>query len=139
MLVKNLKGKLAPMFLVGVLVGGVVIVINNNTSGNSQYSAQVNVPQFSRIAVEGRDLFNANCSACHGQNASGTDNGPPLIHDYYKPNHHGDGAFINAALKGVRAHHWRFGNMPPVEGMTKPEVLKIVRYVRELQRANGIM
>jgi mono/diheme cytochrome c family protein len=136
---EKLKGKLVPTLLIGVLVGGVMIVINNNTSGKSQYSVQVSVPQFSTVAAEGRDLFNANCSACHGENASGTENGPPLIHNYYKPNHHGDGAFLNAAMKGVRAHHWQFGNMPPVEGMTAPKVLKIVRYVRELQRANGIM
>ena len=136
---EKLKGKLVPMLLIGVLVGGVFIVINNNTRGKSQYSVRVNVPQLSPAAVEGRDLFNANCSACHGENASGTDNGPPLVHQYYRPAHHGDGAFVNAALKGVRAHHWRFGNMPPVEGITEQKVLKIVRYVRELQRANGVL
>jgi hypothetical protein len=38
----------------------------------------------------------------------------------------------------VRAHHWRFGNMPPVDGVNRAEVEKIVAYVRALQRANGI-
>ena len=43
-----------------------------------------------------------------------------------------------AAALGVRGHHWRFGDMPPVEGLTRTDVAMIVAYVRELQRANGI-
>ncbi len=136
---EKLKGKLMPILLSVVLIGGVVIVINNNMSGKAQFSVNVSVPELTPVASEGRDLFNSNCIACHGKNASGSDNGPPLIYSFYKPAHHADGAFVNAALKGVRAHHWKFGNMPPVEGMTTQKVLKIVRYVRELQRANGIM
>jgi len=38
----------------------------------------------------------------------------------------------------VRAHHWNFGNMPPAEGVSDEDVIKITRYVRELQKANGI-
>jgi len=135
---EKLKGKLMPILLVSVLIGGVAVIISNNTSSKSVYSVPVNVPKFSQIANKGQDLFNENCAACHGANASGSDKGPPLIHRIYEPNHHGDGAIVNAAMKGVRSHHWKFGNMPPVEGITQQKVLKIVRYVRELQRANGI-
>ena len=39
---------------------------------------------------------------------------------------------------GVRAHHWKFGNMPAIENLTRSDVTAIVAYVRELQRANGI-
>jgi hypothetical protein len=39
---------------------------------------------------------------------------------------------------GVRAHHWRFGDMPPDPAVTPVEVAQITRYVRELQQANGI-
>jgi len=39
---------------------------------------------------------------------------------------------------GVRAHHWSFGNMPAVEGLTRADVKMIIAYIRELQRANGI-
>ncbi|MEE9388504.1 MAG: cytochrome c, partial [Paracoccaceae bacterium] len=35
-------------------------------------------------------------------------------------------------------HHWRFGSMPPVEGLTDGDVAMVVDYVRTLQRANGI-
>jgi hypothetical protein len=47
-------------------------------------------------------------------------------------------AFVLAAQNGVRAHHWKFGNMPRIEGLTQGDVKMVVAYVRELQRANGI-
>lgn len=87
----------------------------------------------------GKALFEENCVACHGPNAAGlTGLGPPLVHKIYEPSHHGDPAFLLAASRGVRSHHWDFGDMPPVEGVTPEEVVAIVAYVRELQRANGI-
>ncbi|WP_347313051.1 c-type cytochrome [Defluviimonas sp. SAOS-178_SWC] len=89
--------------------------------------------------VLGETAFNAKCAACHGTNAAGTDGkAPPLIHKFYEPGHHGDQAFLMAVQNGVRAHHWPFGNMPPVEGLTVSDVANIVAYVRALQRANGI-
>ncbi len=94
--------------------------------------------RFSQSATAGRDLFDANCKLCHGSNGAGTDQGPTLIHKVYEPNHHTDQAFYRAAQLGVRAHHWRFGNMPPVAGATRDDVGLIIRYVREIQRANGI-
>jgi hypothetical protein len=39
---------------------------------------------------------------------------------------------------GVQAHHWSFGNMPAVEGLTRGDVKMIIKYIRELQRENGI-
>ncbi len=128
-----------PILLIGVLIGGIAVIISNNSGGGAINSVQVSLPELSAIAAEGQNLFNENCITCHGENASGTNNGPPLIHKIYRPGHHADGAFLNAALKGVRAHHWSFGNMPPVDGISQPEALKIVRFLREVQRANGIL
>lgn len=88
--------------------------------------------------AEGKDLFEQNCSQCHGPAADGSASGPPLVHKIYEPSHHADAAFILAARNGVRAHHWRFGDMPPVEGVTDAVVLEIVAYVRWLQRQVGI-
>jgi hypothetical protein len=68
----------------------------------------------------------------------GTDNGPPLIHKIYEPNHHGDLAFQRAVRQGSRAHHWRFGDMPPQPQVTDADVSVIVKFIREIQRANGI-
>ncbi|MEP0234439.1 cytochrome c [Roseibium sp.] len=99
----------------------------------------VQVPQLQGEVREGKALFNENCATCHGANAAGREGvAPPLVHRIYEPGHHGDDAFVIAALRGVRAHHWPFGNMPPVDGITQEEVFKITAYVRALQRANGI-
>lgn len=96
-------------------------------------------PELSGNAQLGKTIFDAKCATCHGENAAGQNGvAPPLIHKFYRPGHHGDAAFLNAAVNGVRAHHWTFGDMPPVEGITPAEVKLIVRYIRELQKTNGI-
>ncbi len=93
----------------------------------------------SQEAVAGESLFKANCQACHGPNASGTKLGPPLIHDIYNPGHHSDLAFYLAAASGVRQHHWPYGDMPPQPQVSEDDVGLIIRYIRELQEANGIV
>jgi mono/diheme cytochrome c family protein len=100
----------------------------------------VMVPEtLSQNAQIGQKAFEGNCAACHGINAVGQDGvAPPLVHKIYEPSHHGDESFQRAAAQGVQAHHWRFGNMPAVEGITRGEVTLIIAYIRELQRANGI-
>jgi hypothetical protein len=67
-----------------------------------------------------------------------TATGPPLVHPVYRPGHHADVAFELAVRRGVRAHHWRFGDMPPQPAVPPGEVGQITRFVRELQQANGI-
>jgi mono/diheme cytochrome c family protein len=142
-----------------VLIGGVALAmwrispsevdlktptVNTQMHGATDASAarpadEVVVPEkFSSAAQMGKVAFDANCSACHGANAAGTDKGPPLIHSLYRPGHHADFAFQRAAMGGVQAHHWRFGNMPPVEGVTQKQVEWITKYVREMQGANGV-
>ena len=87
----------------------------------------------------GKRGFEAACVPCHGANATGRQGmGPALIQMTYEPGHHADMAFQLAVQNGVRAHHWRFGDMPPVEGMARADVARIVAYVREPQRENGI-
>ena len=86
----------------------------------------------------GEQKFVANCSACHGVGAVGTKQGPPLVHKIYEPNHHGDAAFQRAAANGVQSHHWEFGNMPKIPGVSSSDVELIVKYVRWLQKQAGI-
>jgi len=101
--------------------------------------ATVTVPELDYNAKLGETAFNNNCAACHGENAAGQEGvAPPLVHRIYEPNHHGDAAFIIAVKNGVRAHHWRWGNMPALPDISEIEVRKIIEYVRALQRANGI-
>ena len=89
--------------------------------------------------VQGEALYTETCAACHGVDAAGQEGvAPPLVHKIYEPGHHGDLSFQRAVKFGVKAHHWRFGDMAPVEGLTEGDVVMITRYVRELQRENGI-
>lgn len=86
----------------------------------------------------GERLYVANCARCHGLAGVGSDSGPPLVHVVYEPSHHADFAFQMAVTRGVVAHHWRFGNMPPQPQVAEGEVAPIVGYVRWLQRQSGI-
>ncbi len=111
-----------------------------SAENNGEALVEIVLPdRFSEQAKLGERAFDAVCADCHGTNAVGRDGvAPPLIHKIYEPSHHGDGSFLLAVQNGVRAHHWKFGNMPPVEGVTQGDVKNIIAYVREIQRANGI-
>lgn len=111
----------------------------NQAAGAGRPLVAVTVPEkFTMQARLGEDAFNGTCAACHGSNAAGTEVGPPLVHKVYEPSHHSDYAFYIAATNGVRAHHWKFGDMPPQPDVSEKDLVNIVAYVRELQRANGI-
>jgi mono/diheme cytochrome c family protein len=86
----------------------------------------------------GAAAYSAQCASCHGEHARGSDVGPPLVHPFYVPSHHGDAAFRFAVQRGVAAHHWRFGDMPPQPHVTDADLDAIVPYVRWLQREAGI-
>lgn len=91
-------------------------------------------------APPGRDgsaLYAEHCASCHGTDLRGTDLGPSHRSVVYEPGHHPDDAFRSAVANGVRAHHWSFGDMPPVPGLSPAEVDAIIEHVRETQRAEG--
>jgi mono/diheme cytochrome c family protein len=88
--------------------------------------------------VEGERRYNRSCGPCHGSLAIGSDAGPPLVHRIYEPSHHSDAAFRLAVTRGVRAHHWSFGNMPPVPEMDSTAIAGVTAYVRWLQQKAGI-
>ncbi|WP_295488006.1 cytochrome c [Accumulibacter sp.] len=86
----------------------------------------------------GKALYDKNCASCHGNNLQGSDKGPPMLSKIYEPSHHGDAAFQLAVRSGSRAHHWKFGDMPPVPGLSADDVAQITAYVRLEQRKAGI-
>ena len=88
--------------------------------------------------ADGERRYDASCRPCHGPLGTGTEAGPPLVHEIYEPSHHSDAAFQLAAIRGVRSHHWTFGNMPPVPDVDSTDVAEITAYVRWLQRQAGI-
>ena len=135
----SIKDKIPMIAVAAVFLGGIAVMISNAASGpNSGLAIDVKVPVLSSNAKSGEAVYSENCAACHGQNAGGSDQGPPLVYDTYNPGHHADGAFYMAVKSGVRQHHWKFGNMPAQPNVSKAETKLILTYVRELQRANGI-
>lgn len=125
-----------------VLVGGIGAAAWRSFGGKDSAGATalaVQVPTLSAQASIGAVAFDSNCSACHGKNGSGSGQGPPLVHDIYNPGHHADESFARAVHQGVQQHHWRFGNMAPLPQVSDSQLDAIVRYVRELQQANGIV
>lgn len=129
--------KLVPALIIAGLFAGIFMIFAGGKTGKS-HIVDVKLPALSEASVKGQAVFRDNCSQCHGGKAQGTQQGPPLIHKYYEPNHHADGAFYRAATHGVISHHWRFGNMPPIRTVTTEDMSKIISFVREVQKANGI-
>ncbi len=86
----------------------------------------------------GKTTYDAKCAECHGQWADGTEQGPPLVHIYYEPGHHGDQMFHRAISNGVKQHHWQFGDMKPLEGIDNTQATAVIKFVRWLQEQNGI-
>lgn len=139
---KTLAAALLAVILISVAM--VWWLRDEPSSGNPQsmtalpHAVTVNVPALSGMASEGSGIFAAKCATCHGINASGGQGGPPLIHKIYEPDHHADGAFVMAVRRGVRQHHWSFGSMPQVDGVTDDDLRAIIAYVRAPQAENGI-
>ncbi len=131
--------------LLAVLV--CAVMVGCSEGGDDEYSGaesagsetvSVAVPELSDVAGQGAELFTANCSECHGATAGGSSQGPPLVDKIYEPGHHADFSFVRAVDVGSPQHHWQFGDMEPVPGLSAEDVNKIICYVRELQYANGI-
>ncbi len=83
---------------------------------------------------KGQLLYEKYCASCHGARLDGSDKGPPLVHAFYKPSHHGDESFYRAVLNGVRGHHWDFGDMEPVAGMTRGKMDSLLPFIRYYQQ-----
>lgn len=127
--------------LLGVLSGGVVSAagMRHEPPGPVPVTTMKENPKVPFKYALGVQKYRDRCSSCHGLWAEGVaDVGPPLVHAYYRPDHHPDEAFYRATMKGVRSHHWTFGDMPPVSGITRMEVAAILKFVRWWQEQNGI-
>lgn len=119
-------------------VAAVAVVIQACSSDGSDGPAAGDTATAAGDVDRGELLFADNCAACHGPAGTGTASGPPLVHEVYEPGHHGDESFQIAVARGVPAHHWDFGPMPPIPDLDRQDVTDITAYVREEQREAGI-
>ena len=120
-----------------IVIGALVVVIGIATIGAPSDTGSEIPTQAPELVALGEPLYQASCAACHGTDLKGTDLGPSHLSVVYEPNHHGDIAFILAVRNGVRAHHWSFGDMEPIPGLSDQDLEAIVAYVREAQRIQG--
>lgn len=90
------------------------------------------------LGSTGEDLYLQSCALCHGTDLRGTDRGPSHLSAVYAPDHHPDDAFRAAVTQGSPAHHWDFGDMAPVPGLSDEEIDLIISYVRDQQEAQGL-
>lgn len=135
----SLSKHIPAILIAAVVVVGIGVAASQAfNKGGDAPTVSVKVPALSAQASAGKVAFDANCAQCHGTNGAGTKQGPPFVNDIYNPGHHGDIAFSLAVRQGVRRHHWPYGDMPAQPKVTDAQLADIVRYVRELQQANGI-
>jgi len=123
-------------FRVIAMLSGVFLAVSVPT-GAAQKGAAKQPPMTPALNI-GKMNYDVKCASCHGPGGVGTDKGPTFLHRVYHPGHHADGSFYLAAKRGARAHHWKFGDMPPVEGITDKQIEKIVLYIRAVQKTNGL-
>jgi cytochrome c len=131
--------KIGVTSLAAVLLAGTGVAWSQRIRDLPPISHGVKMPALSPMALSGQRAYDATCAKCHGAYGLGTDKGPPFLNPIYNPGHHSDEAFLRAVRNGVRQHHWRFGDMPAQPAVSDEEVQLIVRYVREVQQANGIV
>jgi mono/diheme cytochrome c family protein len=103
-------------------------------TGKTEFNIPVQDPV---LVAEGEALYQASCAACHGTDLRGTAIGPSHLSVIYNPEHHADAGIALVAMNGVQAHHWRFGDMPPVPGITQDDMVRVIAFIRENQRVQG--
>lgn len=123
-----IKGTSQPLLLVAALV----TVVSACGGGSSSES-----PAQQASSGTGAAVYQAQCASCHGADLTGTDEGPSQLSVVYEPNHHGDNSYRSAIANGAPQHHWNFGDMPAIEGLTDDDVEAVIAYIRSEQQRLG--
>jgi mono/diheme cytochrome c family protein len=128
------KKQIFLVFLMSILLAA----CDNGNPVDSRQASHLPPQGFTGDAMQGKALFRQYCLACHGNNALGSGKGPALVDNIYRPSHHAELAFHWAVSRGVRQHHWRFGDMPPIPDVTPEQLEHIISFVRLAQQRAGI-
>ncbi len=85
----------------------------------------------------GAEVYATSCASCHGADLRGTDKGPSHLSIVYEPNHHNDDSFRSAIANGAPQHHWPFGDMARIEGLSDADVEAVIAFIRAEQERQG--
>jgi mono/diheme cytochrome c family protein len=121
----------------GLLSSPVAVFVVFGTSGLDAFDEGGGATATSRPVEQGLIAFAGECVPCHGRLAEGTERGPNLIHRDYGPGMRSDAQFRRAVREGLPARRG-YGAMPPSPGVSEHRLDRMIAFVRELQRVNGI-
>jgi mono/diheme cytochrome c family protein len=116
----------------GMVVAGAAVLLGACGGGST---GDVSAPASTSGA--GARIYANKCAECHGANMEGTAKGPSHLSKVYEPSHHSDASFRQAIAKGSPQHHWNFGAMPPVQGVSDADATAVIAYIRAEQQARG--
>ena len=122
---------------VRAMLPGVPFLVALVALGSCGSDAEPVAEPASPAAKSGQAIYANSCASCHGLDLEGTNTGPSPLSIVYEPGHHGDDAFRAAIANGSPQHHWNFGDMPPVEGLSPDQVDDVIAYVRGEQERRG--
>ena len=118
----------------GIIMAAVALTVGLAACGSEDGSSGAT----SGSSVDrGAEVYAESCASCHGADLRSTDKGPSPLSIVYEPNHHTDDSFRNAIANGAPQHHWPFGDMEPIEGLSDDDVEAVIAFVRAEQQRQG--
>ena len=121
----------------GLLSCPAVVFVVFGIPGLAVFNEGTGVSGSSLPVQQGRIAFAGECARCHGRLARGTERGPDLIHPDYGLSVRSDAQFRRAVREGLPARRG-YGAMPPAPGVSERRLNRMIAFLRELQRVNGI-
>ncbi|WP_428120310.1 c-type cytochrome [Candidatus Poriferisodalis sp.] len=134
-----MKAQLSHAFASAVLAACLVASGCGSTDATSEATDGTQADPTASVdaPVDGAAVYQQYCAECHGVDLRGTDKGPSQLSIIYEPDHHSDYSFRSAISEGAPEHHWWFGDMPPVEGISDAEIEAVIVFVRAEQERLG--
>ena len=137
------RQRMAMLAVIAWIVFGAVaalVYVALSGEGDDGVTVEVIAAELSEEAIQGEALFKANCPGVPRRERGGHEAGSAADSRHLQSGSpFGQGFLSGGRRLGVRAHHWPYGDMPPQPQVKEAEVALIIRYIRELQEANGIV